>query len=81
MSTPQRIRINADAPPGMPILRPDGAVLGEFVPGLGYRITPENADCVQQLLADGHATLVDPIGPGGTAITSSEAIAEGLIKT
>jgi hypothetical protein len=37
-----------------------GRVLGEFLPGYGYWVTPENAETVAKVLADGRAYEDDP---------------------
>lgn len=50
----QRIRMKPDAIP-TPIETDTGQVLGTFLPGLGYWVTPENGGAVERVLAAGMA--------------------------
>lgn len=61
MSTQLRIRVKETAPTGIPITANDSdEILGEFVPGLGYWVTPQNSGAIAALIAAGHADYDDP---------------------
>lgn len=49
-----RILMKADAAPE-PIVSEGGQVLGVFLPGFGYWITPQNLSTVRKVLGDGRA--------------------------
>jgi hypothetical protein len=49
-----------DAAPEPIVCCKTGAILGEFLPGLGYWITPQNLESAAKVLKDGRAYLDDP---------------------
>jgi hypothetical protein len=67
----------------VPITAPDGRVLGEFVPGLGYWVTPENMGCVKELLTNGRMIPADPsgapLGTGGLHIKAIDSEVSGVL--
>lgn len=61
--------------------RENGVLLSRFRPEFTYRLTDRNAELVRALIADGKASVVKAVSPGGTNVVSGTSKATGSIGT
>lgn len=61
--------------------RENGVLLTRFRPEFTYTVTERNHEVVAALIADGKASVVKVIAPGGTNVVSGKSKATGSIGT
>lgn len=78
----RRIQMKPDVAPE-PIITEDGRRLGNFLPGFGYWITPQNEAICRKVIEDGRAIEVDenhsPFNKAGIKIGAQDGMVLGSI--